>query len=90
MKEEELMQYILFCVIFHHKFDESYKITQDARAKEEELFQKSIDYLDKLNSHITKLETQIKKMKCCENCKFNDSCLHCACGENFAGWEMPD
>ena len=58
MTDKDYIDHAINSIIFHHKYDESYKITNTAREKEEELFQGSIRFLKNLS--VGKSESHIK------------------------------
>ena len=58
MTDKDYIDHAINSIIFHHKYDESYKITKAAREKEEELFQGSIQFLKNLS--VGKSESHIK------------------------------
>ena len=58
MTDKDYIDHAINSIIFHHKHDESYKITKTAREKEEELFYGSIQFLKKLS--VNKDEPLIK------------------------------
>ena len=49
MTDKDYIDHAINSIIFHHKYDESYKITKVAEEKEEELFQGSIQFLKNLS-----------------------------------------
>ena len=68
---EELIKYIIHCVLFHHDFDNSCKITEDAEEKENRLFEESILFLQHIDS-----------LKNCMNCSSREKCVSkCIAGE---------
>jgi hypothetical protein len=66
MTDKDYIDHAINSIIFHHKYDESYKITKDAEEKEEELFHGSIQFLKKLSVnkndwHYVKSEEDLPK-----------------------------
>lgn len=54
MIKNEILKYIISCVIFKHNNDISPNITKDAREKENLLFESAIEVLKKLNKELEK------------------------------------
>ena len=51
----------------------------------------ALEYIIELEKENTELKDMLEKLKTCENCKFDDTCLHCACSkENHVAWEMKE
>ena len=54
---EEFVRYLEMCVNFHHKNDESFKITDSAYAKENLMYFKAIHYINELYSDVKENHT---------------------------------
>jgi len=62
-ESDSLIEYAISCIIFHHKYDDSYKITEAAERHESELFNDSIQFLRKValeENEIIKLKDKIE------------------------------
>lgn len=54
MNKEEILNYIEFCVNYHHDFDNSYKITDSAYNAENLKFLKAIQLINEIRKEIEK------------------------------------
>lgn len=62
MTDEDYIDHAINSIIFHHKYDESYKITKAAKEKEEEFFQGSIRFLKNLSVNKSDKNKNAKKI----------------------------